>query len=722
MAPLFAKYSPSCLAMLIDRKDMYVLGLDIETTVHRVDGKIDGSPFNPHNMLVSCGAQFLHDETGEYFFFHHNKLECNQKESHFKLQQMIDLADIIVAHNAKFDILWLQESGFTINCAVYCTMIGEYVLARGQKVPLSLEETAKRRNVTLKRSDLLEETFKKGIGYEDVDPEIVETYGRGDVTSCLEVYQSQLSDYRKPEFVGMRKVRNMMNEMMFVLIEMERNGICIDVDSLDEVEDQFTRERNDLQKRLYEITQNVMGDTPINLNSPAQLSEVVYSRRIVDKAKWREIFNVGLNKVGKPLPRPRMSPKEFALSIKNNSSILHRTIGTQCTDCQGLGTVQKIKKNGQPYKNRSKCNACQGEGALYVPTEKVAGFKLVPSNVQDVSANGFSTDKGTLQFLLAQAQRKGLSEAIEFLQGMRRLNALNVYLASFCGGMRRNTRDTNILHTTFNQCVTATGRLSSSDPNFQNQPRSGTFPIRKCVVSRFEGGEVMEADFSGLEFRVAGELSNDPQIYDDIMTGKDVHKQTASIINQKPPEEITKDERQQAKAYTFAPLYGGQGAQEAPHVQQYFKEYFNIYGGLKEWHDKLKRGVLKNGTVTLPSGRQFFWQHVERKPNGRISYATQIVNYPVQSFATADIVPISLIYIDKLLGVNQMQSCIVNTVHDSIVIDVHPNETEKVIKVINRTNEMLTSLINRKWNIDFNVPLLLEAKIGPNWLDTKDVA
>jgi DNA polymerase I-like protein with 3'-5' exonuclease and polymerase domains len=94
----------------------------------------------------------------------------------------------------------------------------------------------------------------------------------------------------------------------------------------------------------------------------------------------------------------------------------------------------------------------------------------------------------------------------------------------------------------------------------------------------------------------------------------------------------------------------------------------------------------------------------------------------VQSFATADIVPISLIYIDKLLGANQMHSCIVNTVHDSIVIDVHPDETDKVIKVIHKTNDMLTSLVNKKWDIDFNVPLLLEAKIGPNWLDTKDVA
>jgi DNA polymerase I-like protein with 3'-5' exonuclease and polymerase domains len=91
----------------------------------------------------------------------------------------------------------------------------------------------------------------------------------------------------------------------------------------------------------------------------------------------------------------------------------------------------------------------------------------------------------------------------------------------------------------------------------------------------------------------------------------------------------------------------------------------------------------------------------------------------VQSFATADIVPIALLHIDGLL--KDMQSCIVNTVHDSIVIDVHPNEERKVLEVINQTNEDLPNLITTRWGLVFNVPLLLEAKIGPNWLDTKDV-
>ena len=107
---------------------------------------------------------------------------------------------------------------------------------------------------------------------------------------------------------------------------------------------------------------------------------------------------------------------------------------------------------------------------------------------------------------------------------------------------------------------------------------------------------------------------------------------------------------------------------------------------------------------------------------GGVTFFTQIKNFPVQSFATADIVPVSLIYIDKLLEANKLQSCIVNTVHDSIVIDVHPDEVSMVLKVIDTANNNLLKIVNNKWRLDFNVPLLLEAKIGPNWLDTKDVA
>ena len=133
----------------------------------------------------------------------------------------------------------------------------------------------------------------------------------------------------------------------------------------------------------------------------------------------------------------------------------------------------------------------------------------------------------------------------------------------------------------------------------------------------------------------------------------------------------------------------------------------------------MAKEAINTRKITTPSGREFAFPDVVRKHNGRVSHFTQIKNYPVQSFATADIVPIALLHIDKLL--DGMQSCVVNTVHDSIVIDVHPDEERQVIELINRTNNELPNLITLRWGIDFNVPLLLESKIGDNWLDTKDV-
>ena len=123
--------------------------------------------------------------------------------------------------------------------------------------------------------------------------------------------------------------------------------------------------------------------------------------------------------------------------------------------------------------------------------------------------------------------------------------------------------------------------------------------------------------------------------------------------------------------------------------------------------------------ITTPSGRQFAFPHVERKSNGTVSHFTQIKNYPVQSFATADIVPLILLNIIKAL--DKYKSCVVNTVHDSIVIDIHPLEIHNVLDLIRNINTSLLGLVNKEFSIDFNVPLLLEAKMGNNWLDTKDV-
>jgi DNA polymerase-1 len=440
---------------------------------------------------------------------------------------------------------------------------------------------------------------------------------------------------------------------------------------------------------------------------------------VIDKNEWKEQFNIGLNAQGKPLFRPRLTPQEFRRAIDRMTKPVYKTCASICDGCDGKGSFFKQKKDGTSFKKATKCATCNGVGVKQTELPELAGFNLKVSNVLDTSANGFVTGKDIIGRLISQARANNNQNAITFLESMQRLNAVSTYLTSFVKGIQRNTRASGLLHTTFNQCRTATGRLSSSDPNFQNQPRGGTFPVRKCVVSRFDGGSIMEADFSGLEFRVAGVLSQDAQIFEDIKTGKDVHKQTAAIINMKSPDEVTKDERQQAKAYTFAPLYGGSGAGEPEHIRNYFNQYFDIYSGLSAWHTQLKNQVLKDGTVTLPSGRQLRWQNVERQSSGRVTYATQIVNYPVQSFATADIVPLACIRVDKKMKDRQMKSLCVLTVHDSIVIDVYPGEEKELVEILASAMENVDRELEYRYDYEMSIPLDIEIKSGPNWLEGK---
>lgn len=711
--------------MLINGKRYLVV--DVENTVQRdEDNRIDGSSFNPDNYLVSVGAGWISSlltlEDVAYQFFNHDELSDNfSGQDGFNLiQNLINQADVLVGHNLKYDLHWLRESNFNIEGKeYYCTMIGEYVLARGQKMSMSLAETAKRRKVHLKKSELVEESFSKGLGYESMSLSVVEEYGRSDCLSCAEVFLSQLKDYRSIDNKGLYPTVEMMNEMLYVLLDMERNGIKIDEVKLSEIEQEFLKEQVYLQRTMQDICKSVMGDSIINLNSPAQLSEIIYSRKVIDKNEWKTEFNIGLNAQGKPLYKPRMSNKEFTDTVNRMTAKVYKTKAKVCSGCDGKGVFSRTKKDGTPFKKASKCSTCKGIGAVYLSAGELAGFNLKAINPLDTSANGFVTSKDVVSKLLSQARRNRNENAVTFLESMQRLNAVSTYLTSFVKGIQRNTRPDGLLHTTFNQCRTATGRLSSSDPNFQNQPRGGTFPVRKSVVSRFEGGQIMEADFSGLEFRVAGELSKDSQIHEDVVTGKDVHKQTASIINQKPIESITKDERQQAKAYTFSPLYGGSGAGEPEHVRNYFNQYFDIYAGLSAWHTTLKNQVIKNGTVTLPSGRQLHWDNVERNSSGRVTYATQIVNYPVQSFATADIVPLACIRAYKAMKKSQVKSFCVLTVHDSIVVDVYPGEEEQIKDILVEAMKHVDQELNIRYNYRFIMPLDIEIKSGPNWLEGK---
>ena len=285
---------------------------------------------------------------------------------------------------------------------------------------------------------------------------------------------------------------------------------------------------------------------------------------------------------------------------------------------------------------------------------------------------------------------------------MQRLSALETYLSSFVEGINTYVKPDGKLHVRLLQHRTATGRFSGADPNMQNMPRGGTFPVKKVFVSRWEGGKILEADFAQLEFRTAAYLSQDKIAMKEIEDGFDVHSYTARVIS----DAGQKTTRQEAKAHTFAPLYGATGFGRTNAEAQYYKMFTEKYKEIALWHSRLAKEAISTGMITTPSGRQFAFPNVERNAFGKVSNFTQIKNYPVQSFATADIVPLVLIDIENKL--KELNSCVVNTVHDSIVIDVHPEEINKVVFLIKTVNQQITQLVNGQFNINFNVPLLLD--------------
>lgn len=701
---------------------MKAVVLDLETTVQDILGLKDNSPFDPNNKIVMAEWRRVEDGVigvAKRAIFYHKDL--TSPDSPKELQDDLDWADIGVAHNAKFDWMYLQEAGFKLPERVWCTMIGEYIFARSQPKFKSLKATAERRDVTRKKSDLVDDLFQGGTGFDQMPLETVIEYAEADVLSCAEIYLDQLKDLSKDSNKGLVPVFDLMNEMLLFLCELERNGICIDTDVLSKVEDDYIKEKAEIEDTLNEIIESVMGDTPINKNSGIDMTKVVYSRFVPDREYHRRAFNIGNNPAGKPLPPPRMSPSQFANTVRKSTRRVMKTVAHHCEACEGRGRVQKYKVDGNPYKNLTKCEACDGLGYILTETGKVAGLKLVPEGPRDASINGFKTDKVTIARLITQAEVKGNETAILFLTKLSRLNAISTYLDSFIKNIKQWTRADGLLHAQFNQTITKTGRLSSSNPNFQNIPKGHKFPVRKAVVSRFEGGQILEADFSGLEFRVAGELSRCHQIIDDIQSGKDVHKQTASIINQCDVSDVTKDMRQAAKAFTFAPLYGGMGANEAPHVQKYFKEYFKIYSGLAKWHKELMDGVLKDGIVRIPSGREFYFPGARRLRNGRVTNATNIVNYPCQSFATADLVPLSCIRAFKKFKEIGLTSKLILTVHDSIVVDVFPGEEKKVVEALKWAMREMPSEVKQRFDYELLLPLDIEATTGPNWMEQDDI-
>ena len=676
--------------------------VDVENSITLRDGKIFNDPYEQANTLTEVGVLCLDTGEKKLLPFDHKEATDKHESSACVLQRMLDNTTLLIGHNLQYDLAWLWSSGFKYDGDIYDTMLAEYLLLRGQKQPLSLEQCAIRRELEYQKDDTLKAYYKKGYNTNEIPLDELSHYLDLDLLTTGELYKAIEADFNTPASASLRAVKDVTFKTCKVLTRMSMAGIRVDRDALENVRDKFERERKEILDRLQATTRELMGGTPINLNSPEQMSWIIFSRKPNDKKEWADLFDY-------------VDDKDFKDAVKKNSKMLLKTKASTCPNCNGKGKIHKLRKDGTLYKLPTKCKDCDGRGFLLAETNEMAGLGFFPPSKKWVSANGFGVGKTNLDALIATAKNNNMEKANDFLQDLKRLSAISSYLSSFVDGIITNCKTSDKLHINLTQHITSTGRFSGRNPNMQNMPRGGTFPIKRVFISRWEGGKIIESDFAQLEFRTAAFLAQDKTAMHEIDTGFDVHSYTAKVISDAGQPTT----RQEAKAHTFAPLFGATGYGRSKAEAAYYKQFVDKYKGIARWHTQLGNEAVNEGKITNVSGRQYAFPDVMRRENGTVSHFTMIKNYPVQGFATGDVVPVVLIELDRLL--QPMQSCLVNSVHDSMVIDTHPDEINDVLNIINLINTNLNDMIQKQYNIKVNVPLLLESKIGDNWLDTKDV-
>ena len=278
---------------------------------------------------------------------------------------------------------------------------------------------------------------------------------------------------------------------------------------------------------------------------------------------------------------------------------------------------------------------------------------------------------------------------------------------------------TDRVHTSFNQTVTATGRLSSSDPNLQN------IPVRteegKAIRALFEPGEgydaMLSADYSQIELRLLAHLSQDANFIEAFREGQDIHARTAAEVFHVPLADVTPEERRKAKAVNFGIVYGISdfGLSRDLHISRkeaagYIDEYFTRYPGVKAFMDRVVEEAHKTGAVTTMYGRRRELPAIHSKNFNQRSLAERMaMNTPIQGTA-ADIIKLAMIRADRMLREAHVKSRILLQVHDELVLEVVNEEIPQVKEILKEAMEHAAEL---------SVPLVIDINVGKNWAEAK---
>jgi DNA polymerase I-like protein with 3'-5' exonuclease and polymerase domains len=534
------------------------------------------------------------------------------------LLDAISRSDFIVAHNAKFELGWLERCGIDLSSIlVYDTMLAEYVIGgnRWKTGQLSLDVVSKRYSVGTKGTTV-SKLIKAGVPTEEIPQEWLLKYCQQDVSLLPDIMSKQLSGMSGTRLLPVVYSRCLLTP---VLSDLEKNGMRLDGGPILQLAASLEASLEDAERKANVLAEGV------NLNSPKQLAAFLYDQ---------------------------------------------------------LGFSEPTIKRGR---------------------------KTLPDRTP---SGGRKTDSDTIAGLECRTDRQREFKAL-FEEAREYNGQLTKYLRKFVECINDNE---GMLYANFNQTQTATHRLSSSGAEyavqFQNQPRA----YKKFFRASVDDWLVGEVDGAQLEFRGAGHLGRDECVRNDVTNGVDVHSKTAAKLTEAGQE----TDRQVAKTHTFKPLYGGSSGTEAE--QAYYLAFREWYPGVAAAQQRWINDVLLSKKLETEWGLVFYWPDTRMTESGYITNTPSICNYPVQSFCTAEIIPLALVCMwHRLRRMENVLMRLVNTVHDSIVAEFPPEEADLFHALsVQCMKEDATEMVRKLYGIELFVPLGCGVKIGDRWGSGKE--
>ncbi|SKC07593.1 DNA polymerase I [Sphingobacterium nematocida] len=511
-----------------------------------------------------------------------------------------------IGQNLKYDILLLSRYGVRIQGPLFDTMLAHYLIDPDTRHGMDILSETYLGYTPISITELIGNKGKNQGNMRDVAIEIAKDYAAEDADITWQLYEK--FEPLLSETATKSLAEQVEFPLVYVLSEMEKNGVKIDTDTLKAFSLSLEKDIASIEQRIYDKT-----GTKFNIASPKQLGEILFDKLQLDpKAKKTK---TGQYKTG----------EEVLVALAHKSDIAQ--------DILDFRQYQKLK-------------------STYVDA--------LPTLINP---------------------------------------------------------ETGLIHTSYNQAVAATGRLSSTNPNLQNIPirtEKGR-EVRKAFVPRSENHTILSADYSQIELRIMAELSQDENMLEAFIKGYDIHRATAAKVYNVDLDEVTSDQRRNAKAVNFGIIYGqsafglsqnlGISRREAADI---IDQYFAQYSGVRAYMSKAVESAKEKGYAETILKRRRYLRDINSANMTVRGFAERnAINAPIQGSA-ADMIKIAMIQIQKDIEDQKLSGKMIMQVHDELVFDVPKNEVETFKRII---SERMTKAITLR------VPIEVEIGEGSNWLE-----